>query len=92
MTLKFSEYDAIHTYTPREVANMLVDCGYIDLDDDECITDVRLECGSDLEIDFSSDRSENYTVCDIRDAFTASDYCAWAKDENDNDVLVCFEI
>lgn len=89
MTLKFNSIEDIQTYTPQEAADMLVDCGYLELDEDERITDVRLECGCDLEIDINDERTETFTTPDLADAFTVADFITWAKDENDNDVLVC---
>ena len=88
--------------TPREVAEQLRDCGAIELAADEKIGEVRLECGTDLEIDIDkvieddprcsgyTDRTETFTMSDITDYFTAADYYAWAKDEDGNDVLMCF--
>lgn len=88
--------------TPREVAEQLRDCGAIELAADEKIGEVRLEFGTDLEIDIDkiieddprcsgyTDRTETFTMSDITDYFTAADYYAWAKDEDGNDVLMCF--
>ena len=85
-----------------EVAEQLRDCGAIELAADEKIGEVRLECGTDLEIDIDkvieddprcsgyTDHTETFTMSDIRDYFTAADYYAWAKDKDGNDVLMCF--
>ena len=100
--IKFSDSESVNCYTPREVADMLVDCCDLNLDADERISEVRLECGSDLEIDIEKvveddprctgyhSHTETYTILDLRTAFTEADFCIWAKDENDEDTLVCF--
>ena len=103
MTLKFSDIDQdIQTLTPQEVAKQLEGCGAIELDEDERISEVRLECGCDLEIDIEKvieddprcsaypSHTETFTLSDIREYFTEFDYYKWAKDENDEDVLACF--
>ena len=97
MILKFSDYDEIHTMTPKEVAEQLVNCGAIDLDENESICNVSLECGTDLEItivdeDTNEDYTATFTLEDIRSEFTECEYYCWAKDENGNDVLACFNI
>lgn len=88
--------------SPREVAEQLRDCGAIELAADERIGEVRLECGTDLEIDIDkaieddprcsgyTDHTETFTISDIRDYFTAADYYAWARDEDGDDFLLCF--
>lgn len=88
--------------TPREVAEQLRDCNAIELAADEKIGEVRLEFGTDLEIDVLkvieddprcsgyTDRTETFTMSDIQAYFTAADYYAWAKDEDGDDVLLCF--
>lgn len=88
--------------TPREVAEQLEYCGAIQLEADERIGEVRLECGTDLEIDIEKvieddprcsgyvDHTETFLTSDIQYEFTNSDYCAWVKDEDGNDVLMCF--
>lgn len=88
--------------TPREVAEQLRDCGAIELAADEKIGEVRLEFGTDLEIDIDkvieddprcsgyTDRTETFTIGDIGYHFTAADYYAWARDESGDDVLLCF--
>lgn len=88
--------------TPREVAEQLRDCGAIELAADEEIGEVRLEFGTDLEIDIKkvieddprcsgyTDRTETFTMSDITDYFTAADHYAWATDEDGDDVLMCF--
>ena len=96
MTLKFSDIDQdIQTLTPQEVAEQLKGCGAIELDEGEAICNVTLEYGCDLEItivdeDTNEDYTETFTLCDIREYFTEFEYYKWAKDENDKDVLACF--
>ena len=92
----------IAVFTPREVAEQLENCGAFELAADEKIGEVRLECGTDLEIDIRkvieddprcsgyTDRTETFSLYDFRDYFTAADYYAWAKDEDGDDVLMCF--
>lgn len=89
----------IYTMTPQEVADQLMN-GW--LEDDERICDVRLECGCDLEVDIEKvvkddprcsgyyDHSETFTIDDIREQFVQGDYYIWAKDEDGDDVLLCF--
>jgi hypothetical protein len=88
--------------TPREVAEQLENCGAIQLEADERIGEVRLECGTDLEIDIEKvieddprcsgyvDHTETFDKSDIEYHFEAADYYVWAKDEDGNDVLLCF--
>lgn len=89
----------ISTLSVKEVADQLMNSR---LERGEKIGDVRLECGCDLEIDIlidepsdprldgHLDRTETFTISDIRDDFTQGDWYAWAKDENGEDVLICF--
>ena len=78
----------------QAVVEKLVDYGAINLDEDERIGEVRLECGCDLEVDIEKNgninRYETFTTNDIRWEFNEADYCVWAKDEANNDVLLCF--
>ena len=89
----------ISTLSVKEVADQLMNSR---LERDEMIGDVRLECGCDLDIDIlvddpsdprldgHIDRTETFTLSDIRDYFTQGDWYAWAKTEDGEDVLVCF--
>ena len=85
----------ISTLSVKEVADQLMNSR---LERGERIGDVRLECGCDLEIDIlidepsdpRLDRTETFTISDIREDFTQGDWYAWAKDENGEDVLICF--
>ena len=89
----------ISTLSVKEVADQLMNSR---LERGERIGDVRLECGCDLEIDIlidepsdlrldgHLDRTETFTISDIRDDFTQGDWYAWAKTEDGEDVLVCF--
>lgn len=88
--------------TPREVAEQLRDCNAIELAADEKIGEVRLEFGTDLEIDIDkvieddprcsgyTDHTETFTVSDVAVYLDAADYYAWARDEDGDDVLLCF--
>lgn len=89
----------ISTLSVKEVADLLM---ISRLKRGERIGDIRLECGCDLEIDIliddpsdprhdgNLDYTETFTISDIRDEFTQGDWYAWAKDENGEDVLICF--
>lgn len=84
---------------PQEVAEQLVNGGVIELQADERIGEVRLECGTDLEIDIEKvieddprcsgyvDRTETFDIGDIEYHLKAADYYAWARDEDGNDCL-----
>ena len=90
------------TLTLREVAEQLANCGAIQLVDDEIIGDVRLEFEADLEVEIDkvvdgdprcreyNERSETWTLGDIRCYFTMADFYAWGKDENGEYCLYCF--
>ena len=89
----------ISTLSVKEVADQLMNSR---LGRDEKIGDIRLEYGCDLDIDIlvddpsdprldgHIDRTETFTLSDIRDEFTQSDWYAWAKTEDGEDVLICF--
>jgi hypothetical protein len=88
--------------TPQEIAEQFVNSGVIELQADERIGEVRLESGTDLEIDIEKviendprcsgyvDHTETFDRSDIEYHFEAADYYVWAKDEDGNDVLMCF--
>ena len=44
----------------------------------------------DKRIDGYRDRTETFTLEDIRETFVAADYYAWVKDEDGDDCLACF--
>ena len=72
-----------------------VDRFSLEVGDGEYVGECRFECGCDLEVDVLSclvgaDHTETFTEQDVRDWFVNAEYCAWAKDENGNDVLLCF--
>ena len=85
-----------------EVVDQLVCCGALNVGDGKRIGESRLECGCDLEIDIMENdpsdpringclsHTETFSLSDIRTHFTQSDYYAWAKDENGDDILLCF--
>jgi len=97
--MKIEITDDVQLLSPREVAEQLMNP---QLAAGEYIGDVRLECGCDLEVDIHlhdemdkridgyRDRTETFTLGDIRDTFVAADYYAWVKDEDGNDYLACF--
>ena len=101
-TIDENDISDTEVLTPREVAEQLVNCGAIELEPDERIGEIELDFVTDLAIEIEkviegdprcsgySERTETFTLSDIRDYFTASDYYAWAKDEDGNDVLMCF--
>ena len=100
--MKYSIESDMQPLSLTEVVEQLQGCGALQLEADERTGEVRLECGTDLEIDIIKsdpmdrridgflDRTETFTISDIREHFTAADYYAWAKDENGDDVLLCF--
>lgn len=100
--MKYSIESDMQPLSLTEVAEQLQGCGALQLEADERTGEVRLECGTDLEIDIIKsdpmdrridgfrDRTETFTISDIREHFTAADYYTWAKDENGDDVLLCF--
>lgn len=88
----------MYTMTPQEVAEQLVNST---LADDERIKDVCFEYGElNIEIEkvLEDDprcsgydvRVEIFDICDIREQFVQGDYYIWAKDENGDDVILCF--
>lgn len=100
--MKVELNDNVQTMSVTEVVNALVSSGALEIDNGERLGEARLECGCDLEIDIMHDDSmdmrihgclshtETFTEEDIRADFVNADYCAWAKDEDGNDVLLCF--
>lgn len=58
--------------------------------DDELAVDIHVSDPSDPRIDGHLDRTEVFTLADIRRHFKAADYYTWAKDEDGDDVLLCF--
>jgi hypothetical protein len=79
--------------TPQEVAEQLTWCGELNLEDGERIVSVTLECGCDLEVtirDGENEYTREFTEWDIKQAFDQPEWVVWAKDENGNDVLLCF--
>lgn len=94
-TMKVELKDEVETMTIAEVVEQLRTSGALEIGDGEYLGECRLECGCDLEVDvvsclFSGDHTETFTEGDIRDCFVNADYCTWAKDENGNDILLCF--
>ena len=85
-----------------EVVEQLICCGALEVGNGERLGESRLECGCDLEVDIMTDdpsdmrihgcleRTETFTLGDIREHFTAADYYTWAKDEDGDDILLCF--
>ena len=93
--MKVELKEEVQTMTIAEVVKQLRTSGALEIGDGEYLGECRLECGCDLEVDvvsclFSGDHTETFTEGDIRDCFVNADYCTWAKDENGNDILLCF--
>ena len=100
--MKVELKDDVVTLTVHEVVEQLESCGAIELHDGEVIGESRLENGSELEIDIDMKieddprcsgynvRTVSFTMSDIKDRFTAADYYTWAKDEDGDDILLCF--
>jgi hypothetical protein len=88
----------VYTMTPQEVAEQLVNGT---MTDDERIKDV---CFEDRELNITIKkvieddprcsgyvvRVETFDIWDIRELFVHGDYYTWAKDEDGDDVLLCF--
>lgn len=85
----------------EEVADQLRGCGAFDLGDDEKIGEVVREDGDlvvfidydepmDVRIHGCRKREVAFSLVEINNHFTAADYYSWAKDEDGNDVLMCF--
>ena len=45
---------------------------------------------SDPRIDGCLSHTEEFTLSDIREHFTQGEWYTWAKDEDGNDILLCF--
>ncbi|MBQ6329290.1 MAG: hypothetical protein IJI35_09780 [Kiritimatiellae bacterium] len=93
--MKVELSDDVQTLTIEEVVEQLKSSGALEVGDGEYIGECRLECGCDLEVDITSclvgsDRTETFTEEDIREHFTQGEWYAWAKDEDGNDILLCF--
>ena len=87
--------------TPEEVAEQLLDCNAFELASDETLGEVEMDGHllvihinwndpMDKRVDGYPKRDEEFDIGDIRSYFTAADYYTWAKDEDGNDVLMCF--
>lgn len=93
--MKVEINDEVQTMNIMEVVMELKACGALEVGDGEYVGECRLECGCDLEVDIGScmtggDHTETFTEQDIRDWFVNSDYCVWARNEDGEDILVCF--
>lgn len=100
--MKVEINDDTRVMSIKEVAEELKWNGALNLDSDERMGDARLECGCDLEIDIMTDdamdrridgclsRTETFTLNALLEEFSSFDYCTWAKDENGDDILLCF--
>lgn len=93
--MKVEINDEVQTMTIAEVVDQLRSCGALAVGDGEYVGECRLECGCDLEVDVVSclvgaDHTETFTEQDIRDWFVNAEYCAWARNEDGEDILVCF--
>lgn len=80
------------TLSIAEVVEQLKD--HIGVLDGEEIGECRIECGCDLEVDVTIDgevvRTETFSLADIRVWCDQYDTYAWAKDEDGNAILLCF--
>lgn len=85
----------------KEVAMQLLNCNAFEVAADERMGDVCLDEGTlvvdihhlepeDPRVDGCVKRREEFNMSDIREHFTAADYYQWAKDEDGDDVLLCF--
>ena len=96
------EINNVEALSLTEVVEQLVGCGALQIEADKKLGESRLECGCDLEIDIMENDpsdpridgclsyTEEFTLSDIREHFTQGEWYAWAKDEDGNDILLCF--
>lgn len=96
------EINNVEALSLTEVVQQLIGCGAIEIAPDKRLGECRLECGCDLEIDIMENdpsdpridgclsHTEEFTLSDIREHFTQGEWYAWAKDEDENDILLCF--
>lgn len=92
----------VEALSVSEVVEQLIGCGAIEIGPDKRLGESRLECGCDLEIDIMENdpmdkridgflsHTETFTISDIREYFTQGEWYAWAKDEDGDDILLCF--
>lgn len=78
MTITITNCDEVNLLSPKDVAERLVTCGALTLDDGERTGEMRVEYGVDLEIDIHVsdpsdpridghlDRTETFTLGDLR--------------------------
>ena len=96
------EINNVEALSLTEVVEQLVGCGALQIAHDKKLGESRLECGCDLEIDIMENdpsdpridgclsHTEEFTLSDIREHFTQGEWYTWAKDEDGNDILLCF--
>lgn len=100
MKIEFTEND-ITILSTLEVAQQLACGGAFEIAADEKMGEVEFEDGElvieilhndpqDCRIDGYLKRREEFTISDIRKHFVADDYYRWGKDEDGDDILVCF--
>ncbi len=92
----------VETLSVKEVVDQLLGCGALEPMQGKKVGESRVEYGCDLEIDIMEDdpsdpridgclsHTETFTLSDIATWFTQGDAYAWAKDEDGDDILLCF--
>ena len=100
--MKIELMDECETMSVSEVVEQLKRCGALEVKPDKKIGECRIECGCDLEVDIMENEpddpridgclshTESFTLADIRVWFTNADTFAWAKDEDGDEILLCF--
>ena len=100
--MKIELMDECETMSVSEVVEQLKRCGALEVEPDKKIGECRIEFGCDLEIDIMENEpgdpridgclshTESFTLADIREHFTQCEWYAWAKDEDGDEILLCF--
>ena len=101
-TMKVELTSECATLSVSEVVEQLKCCGALNVEPDKKIGECRVECGCDLEIDIMENEpddpridgclshTESFTLADIKVWFDQADAYAWAKDEDGDEILLCF--
>ena len=100
--MKVEITNEVATLSVSEVVEQLRQCGALSVGPDKKIGECRIECGFDLAIDIMENEpddpridgclsyTEEFPLEDIRASFTECEWYTWAKDEDGDDILLCF--
>lgn len=88
----------LEALTPAEVAEQMTnstietdeEIGAVSLEDGDLVVEIRKVVKGDPRCSGCCDRYMTFDIEDIRAEFVAADYYEWAKDEDGDDVLLCF--